>query len=84
MLSLEVSLHASISGRLFSRGLESRLGCDYIYLHLGRDATLQNNSQTQLSLLLEVRKLPKLEGVSHNYLEGRLNVTINCLFINYS
>ena len=39
-------------------------------LYLGRD--IKNNCHTQQSLLLEVRKLPKIEGVA--YLEGGLKL----------
>ncbi len=40
----------------------------FIYLHLGRD---NKKLSTQLSLLLEVRKLPKLTSVT--YLKSCLN-----------
>ncbi len=74
---MEVTLLSSIISGLnyiVSCGLESRLWFD---LYLGRD--IKKQLSTQQSLLLEVRKLEKIEGVA--YLEGLFKSNKYTVFI---
>ncbi len=83
MVAFGRGFSASLDFRLLNNTLfhEARHTCTYTVvgtfdLHLGR---CTKKLPMQQSLLLEVRVLPKIEGVAVTYLEGRLKSNIyNC------